>query len=254
MNAEHLFSMKDKVVVLTGASQGIGKELASLYVENGARVALVARNEVKLQAVKEELDPANQVEIFPYDVTDTAKLPELAEKIHANFGQIDVLVNNAGINITKPATDLSEEEWDRVLDLNLKSAFFFSQAVYPYMKRRGRGKIIQMSSQMAEVGYFKRAAYASSKGGLKQLTKALAIEWAEDQILVNAVGPTFIETPMTKTMFTDEAFKKDVYSRIPLGRLAKTSDLYGAMLYLSSDASNMVTGQTIYVDGGWTSW
>jgi 2-deoxy-D-gluconate 3-dehydrogenase len=254
MRAGELFSVKDKVVILTGASQGIGKELAALYVANGARVALIARNKEKLQAVKEELDAGERVAFFPCDVTDTAKLPEVAEKIHAHFGKIDILVNNAGINITKPAAELSEEDWDTVLDLNLKSAFFFSQAVYPYMKRQGQGKIIQMSSQMAEVGYFKRAAYSSSKGGLKQLTKALAIEWAEDQILVNAVGPTFIETAMTKKMFADEEFKKDVCRRIPLGRLAKTSDLYGAMLYLSSDASNMVTGQTIYVDGGWTSW
>lgn len=111
-----------------------------------------------------------------------------------------------------------------------------------------------MSSQMAEVGYYKRSAYCSSKGGVKQLTKSLAIEWSNDNILVNSVGPTFIKTPLTAKMMEDEDFKEDVMNRIPLGRLAKTEDLYGAILYLSSAASNMVTGQTLYIDGGWTSW
>ncbi|GAK12377.1 SDR family NAD(P)-dependent oxidoreductase [Geomicrobium sp. JCM 19039] len=254
MNASELFSVKNCVIVLTGASQGIGKSLAELYVTNGAKVALVARNRSSLEAVQEELGNGENVAIFPFDVTETAQLPKLAEDVFERFGAIDVLVNNAGTNITKPAIEFTEAEWDAVLDLNLKSAFFFSQAVYPYMKKQGGGKIIHMSSQMAEVGYYKRSAYSSSKGGVKQLTKALAIEWAGDHILVNAVGPTFIETPLTATMMEDDAFKADVLSRIPLGRLAKTEDLFGAMLYLSSGASNMVTGQTLYVDGGWTSW
>lgn len=254
MKAEHLFSVKDKVILLTGASQGIGKSLAEMYLENGAKLALVARNEEKLKAVQAELGDDERVAIFPCDVTDTEHLPQVVADVVERFGSIDVLVNNAGTNITKPATELSELEWDTVLDLNLKSTFFLSQAVHSYMKKQGSGRIIHMSSQMAEVGYYKRAAYCSSKGGVKQLTKALAIEWAKDNILVNSVGPTFIETPMTDSMFEDKDFKDDVYSRIPLGRLSKTEDLFGAMLYLSSQASNMVTGQTLYVDGGWTSW
>ncbi|MGN7284609.1 SDR family NAD(P)-dependent oxidoreductase [Shouchella rhizosphaerae] len=254
IKAEKLFSVKDRVILLTGASQGIGRSLAELFISNGAKVALVARNQEKLENVARQLNANEQVAIFPCDVTNTTQLPLIAKEVYKRFGAIDVLINNAGTNITKPAEELSEKEWDDVLDLNLKSAFFFSQAVYPYMKEQHGGKIIHMSSQMAEVGYYKRSAYCSSKGGVKQLTKALAIEWAKDHILVNSVGPTFIETPLTNSMFKDEAFKKDVYSRIPLGKLAKAEDLFGAILYLSSPASNMVTGQTLYVDGGWTSW
>ncbi|QQK81863.1 glucose 1-dehydrogenase [Salicibibacter cibi] len=252
---ENLFSVKEKVVIITGASQGIGKDLARTFAENGAKIALVARNKEKLNQVKADVGLSSKyVEIFPCDITEKKNLPDLASRIYQTFGRIDVLINNAGTNITKPATEITENDWDTVHDINLKSAFFFNQAVYPFMKAQGSGKIIHMSSQMEEVGYYKRSAYCSSKGGIKQLTKSLAIEWAKDQININAVAPTFIETPLTEKMFEDQDFKADVYSRIPLGRLAKTDDLFGAVLYLSSHASNMVTGQTLFVDGGWTAW
>ncbi|WP_245808869.1 SDR family NAD(P)-dependent oxidoreductase [Shouchella patagoniensis] len=254
MKAGELFSVKEKTVLITGASQGIGEKLAQLYMANGANVALIARSEEKLKQVKESLYGSGKVEIFPFDVTEFAEMSRLVQNVKKTFASIDILVNNAGTNRTKPAFETTENDWDAVLDLNLKSTFFLSQAVYPVMKSQGKGKIIQMSSQMAEVGYYKRAAYSSSKGGVRQLTKALAVEWASDQINVNAVGPTFIETPLTKSMFADEAFKEDVFRRIPLGRMATAEDLYGAMLYLSSNASDMVTGQTLYVDGGWTIW
>lgn len=254
MKIEELFSIKDKVIIVTGGSRGIGKDLAKFLINNGAKVALIARSKNELKKVKKELNLNDNLEIFPFDITEYEKHDYIMEEIFDYFGHIDVLINNAGTNITKPATELTETDWDKVLDLNLKSAFFLSQAVQPYFVKNKKGKIINMSSQMAEVGYFDRAAYSSSKGGVKQLTKALAIEWAKENILVNAIGPTFIDTPMTKPMFEDEDFKNDVFSRIPLGRLAKVEDLYGAVAYLSSDASNIVTGQTIYVDGGWTSW
>ncbi|QQK75365.1 glucose 1-dehydrogenase [Salicibibacter cibarius] len=255
MKIDDIFSVQEKVVIITGASQGIGKDLAHTFAENGAKLALVARNKDKLQQVKTDTGlSSDDVEIFPWDITETESLADLAKQIHETFGRIDVLINNAGTNITKPATEITEGDWDTVLDINLKSAFFFNQAVYPFMKAQGSGKIIHMSSQMEEVGYYKRSAYCSSKGGIKQLTKSLAIEWSGDQINVNSVAPTFIETPLTAKMFEAEAFKADVYSRIPLGRLAKTEDLFGAVLYLSSNASDMVTGQTLFVDGGWTAW
>src|SRR5699024_957758 len=140
------------------------------------------------------------------------------------------------------------------MDLNLKSTFFMTQAVGKYMKDQKRGKVINISSQMAFVGYFDRAAYSTSKGGLTQLTKALAIEWAEHNININAIAPTFIETDMTRKMFEDRAFKNEVLGRIPLRKLAKEEDLFGALIYLSSRASDMVTGHTVMVDGGWTVW
>lgn len=252
---ENLFSLKDKVAVITGASQGIGKELARAVAEAGAKVALIARNESKLKKLSKELEADGYDTLaIPLDLMDIESIPEKMKAIYHHFGSIDMLINNAGINITKPAEEITEVDWDHVLDLNLKSAFFCCQAAGEFLKKAEHGKIINMSSQMAQVGYFKRSAYSSSKGGITQMTRALAIEWAEHQINVNAVAPTFIETPLTEEMFKDEAFKQDVLSRIPLGRLATSKDLFGAILFLSSPASNMVTGQTIFVDGGWTVW
>ncbi|MBO1910154.1 SDR family oxidoreductase, partial [Microvirga sp. 3-52] len=188
------------------------------------------------------------------DLTNTNEIEEVINRIYKHFGRIDILINNAGINIPEPAEEVTIENWDLIMNINLKSVFFTTKAVGKYMKERDRGKIINMSSQMAFVGYYNRSAYSTSKGGITQLTKALAIEWAPNNINVNALAPTFIETPMTKAMFEDQAFKDEVLNRIPLGRLAKTEDLFGAIIYLASNASDMVTGQTLIVDGGWTVW
>lgn len=250
-----LFDLSGKVAVITGASKGIGKDIAGLLAESGADTVLIARNKQELETTADEIAThGRKVLPISYDLTDVQGIPAMVERIMAECGQIDILVNNAGINIPKPALEVTEQDWDTVMDLNLKSAFFLSQAVGRHMINQRRGKIINMSSQMALVGYYKRSAYSSSKGGLTQLTKALAIEWASYQINVNAVAPTFIETPMTRPMFEDQQFKQEVLSRIPLGRLAKTEDLFGAILYLASSASDMVTGQTLVVDGGWTVW
>ncbi|SDI00983.1 SDR family NAD(P)-dependent oxidoreductase [Alteribacillus bidgolensis] len=255
MNLARFFQLEGKKVIITGASKGIGKEIALQLAGLGADLALTARDERELDAVKKQIETyGGNAEIFPFDLMNTEKIPDLVKSIHQEFGQIDVLINNAGINITKPAAEINEVDWDKVIDLNMKSAFFISQAVGKYMIAQKQGKIINMSSQMALVGYYNRAPYCSSKGGVSQMTKALAIEWASHQVNVNAIAPTFIETPMTAPMFEDEEFRKEVLSRIPLGRLAKTEDLMGAILYLASDSSNMVTGQTLAVDGGWTVW
>jgi len=245
-----------KVAVVTGASRGIGSGIAMLLASAGADVAIVARDKAELDKLAAQIGHLGRRALaVPFDLNRTREIPQLAEEIAGHFGRIDILVNNAGINIPKPALDITEEDWDRVLDLNLKSVFFLSQAVGRHMIAAGRGgKIINMSSQMAHVGYYKRAAYCASKGGLLQLTRALAIEWASHRINVNCVAPTFIETPMTKPMFEDEAFLADVLSRIPMGRLGKTEDLYGAVLFLASPASDLVTGQSVIVDGGWTVW
>jgi 2-deoxy-D-gluconate 3-dehydrogenase len=252
---QQLFSLEGKTAIVTGASKGIGKSIAVALARAGADVAVAARSEKELAEVADEISKlGRKVLAVPMDLFQVQDIPEKVEAIHNHFGKIDILVNNAGMNITKPALEVTEEDWDKVLDLNLKSAFFMSQAVSRYMIERSQGKIINMSSQMAFVGYYKRAAYCSSKGGLTQLTRALAIEWAKYRINVNAIAPTFIETPMTRPMFEDKNFLDDVLSRIPLGRLGKESDLLGAVIFLSSDASDLVTGHTLTVDGGWTVW
>ncbi|WP_078412616.1 SDR family NAD(P)-dependent oxidoreductase [Priestia abyssalis] len=258
MNVETLFSLKQKVMVVTGASKGIGKSLSILLAKQGAHVVLIGRNEKELTDVQEEIqritNGRQKVMSLSIDLTKIEEIPHAVNNIIQEMGTIDVLINNAGVNIPKKAEDVTVEDWDAVLDINLKSVFFLSRTVGTHMKEQKKGKIINMSSQMAFVGYYLRSAYCASKGGLTQLTKALAIEWAKDNVLVNAIAPTFIETPFTERMFQDEVFKKDVLSRIPVGRLAKEEDLFGAVVYLASDASNMVTGQTIVVDGGWTVW
>jgi NAD(P)-dependent dehydrogenase (short-subunit alcohol dehydrogenase family) len=255
LNIQTLFNLDGKVAVITGSSQGIGKDMAKLLGHAGAKVALVARNADKLKTLAVEMTAEGLCAMpFPCDITKIGEIPMIMEQIYNHFGQIDILINNAGTNIAKPAEEVTEEDWDAVLDLNLKSAFFCCQAAGRYMTEQKRGKIINISSQMAVVGYFKRAAYCSSKGGLMQMTRSLAIEWSGYQINVNSIAPTFIETPMTEKMFKDASFKSDVLGRIPLGRLAKSEDLFGALLFLSSSSSDMVTGQTLFVDGGWTVW
>lgn len=226
-----------------------------MLAEAGASVALVARDEQALQETARMIqEKGRSAEPFPFDLTSIGHLDELFGSIYKQFGRIDVLLNNAGTNIPAPAEEVTEKQWDRIHDINLKSVFFACQAAGKWMSEAGRGKIINMSSQMAFVGYYNRAAYSSSKGGITQLTKSLAIEWASDGINVNAVAPTFIETPMTEKMFEDTKFKEEVLARIPLGRLARPEDLFGAVAFLSSASSDMVTGQTILVDGGWTVW
>ncbi|MBT2584239.1 SDR family NAD(P)-dependent oxidoreductase [Planococcus sp. ISL-109] len=242
-----------KSVIVTGGSRGIGKDIALTFAELGANVTISGRNKQALGETLELLRAHNPKCIaVSGDLSDIKQVRQLIDAAAAEFGTIDVLVNNAGVNIAKPAMDVTEEDWDTVLDLNLKSAFFASQAAAKYMLAQNSGRIINIASQMAFVGYIKRAAYCSSKGGMVQMTKALAVEWAKGGIRVNAVAPTFVETEFTEKQFADKAFKDDVNSRILLDGLSQPKDTSGAVLYLASDLSNFVTGETIKVDGGWT--
>lgn len=246
--------LKEKKVLIVGGSKGIGRDIALAFAKLGSNVVVTGRNTDNLRKTVNELREFN-VNCF-YQTADIQNVNEIYNMIDSSYsrlGRIDVLINNAGINIAKPALEVTEVDWDCVLDTNLKGTFFCSQRVGKHMiEQKIPGKIINIVSQMAFVGYMKRAAYCSSKGGAVQLTKALAIEWAKHQIKVNAVAPTFIETELTRTMFSDQDFYQDVLSRIPLGTLAKPNDVTGAVLFLTSDLANFITGETIRVDGGWT--
>lgn len=245
--------LKGQTVVVTGGSKGLGKDIALTFAELGANVAISGRNQETLDATLEELRAHNPNCIaVAGDLSDISEVRKLIDTAATEFGTIDVLVNNAGVNIAKPAMEVTEGDWDTVLDLNLKSAFFASQAAAKYMLAQNSGCIINIASQMAFVGYIKRAAYCSSKGGMVQMTKALAVEWAQHGIRVNAVAPTFVETEFTEKQFEDAAFKEDVNRRILLDGLSQPKDTSGAVLYLASTLSNFVTGETIKVDGGWT--
>jgi len=246
--------LQNKTVIVTGGSKGIGKEIALSFARLNANVIILGRNQKALDQALIELQAIHRHnKAFQVDVNDIKGVQKIVAKIIEYYGTVDVLVNNAGINIPKPAIEVTEEDWDKVIDTNLKSLFFISQAVAKQMiKQESGGRVINIASQMSFVGYYKRAAYCSSKGGVVQLTKALAVEWATHKINVNAVAPTFIETELTSKMFEDEEFKKDVESRILLGKLPKSGDISGAVLYLASNLANFVTGETIKVDGGWT--
>lgn len=191
---------------------------------------------------------------LPLDVTTHESIQAAVDDVAARVGRIDILVNNAGVNIAKPAFDVSERDWDRITDVNLKGLFFVSQAVGRVMRDhvpRG-GALVNVASIMGLVGYFNRAPYCASKAGVVNLTRALAIEWAEYDIRVNAVCPTFTETPANRHLFAEPIFHEEVMRRTPLKRCATLDDIAAAVLFLASPFSSLITGQALAVDGGWT--
>jgi 2-deoxy-D-gluconate 3-dehydrogenase len=248
-------SLKGKVALVTGAGSGIGKATAIALAEAGADCALgeLPERMANLDPVCEEIRKLGR-RAAPLPL----RLPEL-ESIDAcvagavrELGRVDILVNNAGINTPKPALEVSEAEWDRILGVNLKGVFFMAQRVAREMIKTGGGKIVNIASMNGVVGYYKRAAYCASKAGVVNLTRVLAIEWAEHQINVNAVGPTFILTPLTQSTFDDPTMRADLLSRIPLGRVGQPEDVASAVVFLAGPGAGMVTGHTLLVDGGWT--
>ena len=247
-----------KVAIITGTGTGIGQASALALAQAGAKVVVTELPD-RLDAAEAtarlaEQDYGAETLPVPLDVTRLDTINALVERTVAHFGQIDILLNNAGINIPKMALDVTEDDWDRVLDINLKGLFFTSQAVGREMIARKSGKIINIASQMGVVGYYKRAAYCSSKAGVVNLTRVLAIEWAPYGVRVNCIGPTFLETPLTRPFFEDESYRQEVTDRIPLGYIGKPEDVVGAVVFLASPASDLVSGHTLLVDGGWTAW
>jgi len=248
------FDLEGKIALITGAGRGIGRATALTLARAGADAALVARSENELLSTTQAIQELGRRAVaFPADLTQTGRLPSLAAEIGKTMGGIDILVNNAGTNIPQDSVDVTEEAWDTILTINLKSAFFMSQAVGKVMIAQGRGgRIINMSSQTGSVALAKRAAYCASKAGLNLVTKVLAMEWASHEILVNAVAPTFIETEMTKDFLNDPDFRKYALAKNLLKRFGTPDDIAGAVLYLASPIANMVTGHVLLVDAGWT--
>ncbi|PLT30052.1 SDR family NAD(P)-dependent oxidoreductase [Peribacillus deserti] len=250
---DYFSDLKGKRILVTGGSKGLGLDIALSFARLGSKVVITGRKQSALEEAAIQLRKYQEDCTFiTSDMQDVESVRKMVDEAARHMGGLDVLVNNAGINIAKPAVEVTEEDWDQVVDTNLKGLFFCSQQAGRYLIPQGSGKIINIVSQMAFVGFYDRAAYCSSKGGAVQLTKALAVEWAEHHINVNAVAPTFIETEMTKPMFEDRTFYENVIGRIPLGELAQPSDVTGAVLFLASNMGNFITGETIKVDGGWT--
>lgn len=242
--------MEGRLAVVTGAGRGIGRACALALAEAGADLALVARSVDELEAVAEEVERRGRgARVVPGDLSDGDDLMRIAPAI----GDASVLVNSAGTNIPERFVDVTREHLDRILDINVRAAFLLSREVVRAMLDAGRpGSIINISSQMGHVGYPGRTAYCTSKHAVEGLTKALAVELAPDGVRVNSVAPTFVETPLTEPMFRDEAFRRDVLGRIPLGRLGRPEDVAAAVVFLASDRAGLITGSCVKVDGGWT--
>jgi NAD(P)-dependent dehydrogenase (short-subunit alcohol dehydrogenase family) len=190
--------------------------------------------------------------VVELDVRDVGQIGEAFERVRMHFGSLDVLVNNAGLGANHPAEDVTESDWDDMMDVNLRGLFFACQAAGRIMLEQGSGRIINMSSQAGVVGIREHAVYSASKGGVNLLTKVLALEWSSRGVTVNAVAPTFIYTPGTAERLDQPDYLKEVLSRLPIGRVGTTTDVAAAVLYLASPAGAMVSGHILVVDGGWT--
>lgn len=249
-----LFDLTGKTALVTGGGRGIGKSIALGLAEAGANVVVMSRTESELQEVVKEIEQFSRKGYYGIaDVRKKDEIQQVVDMVIEKEGKIDILVNGAGTNKRYSFLDLSEEDWDFVMDVNLKSVFLTSQVVIPHMKKQGSGKIINIASLTSELGFENMPSYAASKGGVSQLTKVIAVEFANDGILCNAIGPGYFETEMTKALFENDDRVNWMKSRTPLGRTGKVEELQGAAIYLASGASDFVTGQTIYVDGGWLS-
>jgi len=249
-----LFDLSGRVAVVTGGNGGIGLGMALGMARAGATIVVAGRDAAKnAAAVKQIQEAGAKASAIPVDVLKEDSCRALIAETTKAHGRLDILVNNAGMNIRKPPQDLSLEDWKLVMDTNLTSAFVASQAAYPHLKRAGRGKIINIGSMMSIFGAAYLAPYAASKGGIVQLTKALAAAWAKDNIQVNAILPGWIDTALTQRARKElTGLDERVLSRTPAGRWGEPADLAGIAVFLSAQASDFVTGTAIPVDGGYS--
>ena len=244
MKSFSLFSLEGKVAVVTGTSRGNGRAIAEAFLNVGAEVYCAERSlEGGISHAK--------AHVIPTDVTQKEDLKKLVARAAADQGKIDILVNNAGISLGHLSEEYPEEDWDKTYATNLKAAFLLSQMVAREMIKQRSGVIINITSINAEVGFPNNPAYAAFKGGLKQLTKAFAVDWGKYNIRVNNLGLGYFKTDMTKKSWDDPSARKDRAAHTLLGRWGETEDLAGPAIFLASDASRYITGQDLYVDGGW---
>ncbi|MDD2207278.1 MAG: SDR family NAD(P)-dependent oxidoreductase [Aminobacterium sp.] len=246
-------NLKSKVVIVTGGASGLGKAMAEAFAQEEATVIIADVNETDGVQFASELNKEGKKAEFLYlDVSNSEQVNSAIESVVKKHGRIDVLCNNAGINVRKFALDISAEEWQRVINVNLSGMFYCAQAVGRFMVKQGGGKIINTASVSAVRGHLKRAPYASAKGGVYQMTKVLAHEWGEHNVNVNAIGPGFVETPLTSKLISGPGVKENMISKIPMRRLGKTDDIVGPVLFLASPYSDYITGQLLLIDGGRT--
>ncbi|MFB0552499.1 MAG: SDR family oxidoreductase [Phycisphaerae bacterium] len=249
-----LFDLSGKTALVTGGNRGIGFAVAKGLAEHGADVAIVARTQEQLEAAGRQIQDDTDVKVwtFPFDIKNIKGIEELFKNIVSEMKGIDILVNCAGTTIRGPSEEVDLKTWNQVIEINLTSVFVLSQTFFRHRRQAGKaGRIINIGSLTCHGARPTTAAYASSKGGLLMLTKTLAVEWAKYNINVNAIGPGYIATDLTEPLWSDEEFTKWVLSKTPLGRWGQPDDLVGTAVLLASKAGDFITGQIIYVDGGW---
>ncbi len=256
MKLVDMLNLKGKTAIVTGASSGLGVTFAETLAELGANVELAARRKERLTEVASQLSSLKgEARPFKCDISQPAEVEALVQDTVEHFGRLDIVVNNAGVAALSPATDISVEEWNKVVSVNLTGVFLCSRTAARQMITHGGGKIVNIASIYGAVGdVFPASPYYATKGAVINLTRDLAIEWAPFKINVNAIAPGFFPSEMTEAIFRESRYLEYITKQTPLGRTGDPDDLKGALAFLASPASDYVTGQTIFVDGGWTAW
>jgi len=246
--------LNGKVALVTGGSKGLGRSMAQALAEAGADVAICSRNGAEAEAAAREIADSTQRKVagIACDVTDPESVRSLASECETQFGKVDILLNNAGINIRKPTPDLTEADWDSVVDISVKGSFLCSQVFMPPMMERGWGRIVMLGSTLSFVGIPGRSAYAAAKTGVLGLTRALALEGAPRGVTVNCLCPGPFETPMNRVLMNDPSVYQAFLAKIPVGRWGQPEELGPLIVYLCSPGSAFMTGTSLTIDGGWT--
>lgn len=244
--------LQGRIALVTGASKGLGKAMALALAEAGSNVALASRDTEKLEEVAAEIRKhGGTAQVFTTDVSDEARVAKLEHDVSEKLGKVQILINNAGVNVRKSITDFTLQDWNYVIGTNLTAAFLMCRAFVPHMKGSGYGRIVNMTSTMSHVSLAGRAAYSSSKAGLLGMTKALALELAKDGVTVNGISPGPFATEMNAVLFQNPEINQQFLSKVPLGRWGNVEDVGKLAVYLCSEEASFITGTDILIDGGW---